>query len=118
MVAALLPAMFFYGAILCQLDFTARRMGLPAYVEGVAKPLSQLRLESVLLAVAFVVMLGGIFWFNLQPELAAWRARRCWRWSRWCFCGAAASRSATCSTRFRKPASHPPTCCSSARSPA
>ncbi len=71
MVAALLPALFFYGAILCQLDFTARRMGLPAYVEGVEKPLSELRLEAVLLAVAFIVMLGGIFWFNLQPELAA-----------------------------------------------
>ncbi len=71
MVAALLPALFFYGAILCQLDFTARRMGLPAYAEATEKPLSKLRLESALLAIAFTVMLGGIFWYNLQPELAA-----------------------------------------------
>ncbi len=71
MVAALLPALFFYGAILCQLDFTARRMGLPAYAEAAGKPLSALRLEGALLAIAFTVVLGGIFWFNLQPELAA-----------------------------------------------
>ncbi len=71
MVAALLPALFFYGAILCQLDFTARRMGLPAYAEATGKPLSALRLEGALLAIAFTVMLGGIFWYNLQPELAA-----------------------------------------------
>jgi TRAP transporter 4TM/12TM fusion protein len=71
MLAALLPALMFYGAILCQLDFTARRMGLPAFAEGAEQPLSSLGLESALLAVAFIIVLGGIFWANMQPELAA-----------------------------------------------
>jgi TRAP transporter 4TM/12TM fusion protein len=71
MLAALLPALLFYGAILCQLDFTARRMGLPAFAEGADTPLSKLGMESALLALAFIVVLGGIFWANLQPELAA-----------------------------------------------
>ncbi len=71
MLAALLPALLFYGAILCQLDFTARRMGLPAFADGAARPLASLVPESVLLAIAFAVVLGGIFWGNLQPELAA-----------------------------------------------
>ncbi len=71
MLAALLPALLFYGAILCQLDFTARRMGLPAFADGSARPLASLVPESVLLAIAFAVVLGGIFWGNLQPELAA-----------------------------------------------
>ncbi len=71
MLAALLPALLFYGAILCQLDFTARRMGLPPFADDAARPLSTLVPESVLLAIAFAVVLGGIFWGNLQPELAA-----------------------------------------------
>ncbi|MGL4637179.1 MAG: TRAP transporter permease [Beijerinckiaceae bacterium] len=71
MLAALLPAMLFYGSILCQLDFTARRMGLPPVTESIGKPLRALQRESSLLALAFVIVLGGIFWYNLQPELAA-----------------------------------------------
>ncbi len=71
MLAALLPALLFYGSTLCQLDFMARRMGLPPLAEGIGKPLGQLRRESGLLAIAFVIVLGGIFWLNLQPELAA-----------------------------------------------
>ena len=71
MLAGLLPAMLFYGATACQLDFLARRMNLPPFSEEVPRSLSSLGLESVLLIVAFVLLLGGIFWSNMPPELAA-----------------------------------------------
>jgi TRAP transporter 4TM/12TM fusion protein len=71
MTAALLPALLFYGATACQLDFMARKMGLPAYDGEADQPLSALALEGLLLLMAFVLLLGGIFWGNLPTELAA-----------------------------------------------
>jgi TRAP transporter 4TM/12TM fusion protein len=71
MLAALLPALLFYGALLCQLEFTARRMGLGPMTDGPDMRLGRLRLEGALLLLAFAIVLGGIFSFNLQPELAA-----------------------------------------------
>lgn len=71
MLAAIVPALLFYGATALQLDFTARRDGLPPFAEEAPRPLASLKLESVLLALAFLVLLGGIFWSNLTTELAA-----------------------------------------------
>ena len=71
MVAAIIPAFLFYGAILLQLEFTARKLGLPAFEEKIGRPLSSYRLEAGLLVIAFVVLLGAIFQFNLPAELAA-----------------------------------------------
>ena len=71
MIAALIPAFLFYGAIMLQLEFTARKLGLPAFNEAVGRPLSSLRLEGALLVLAFVVLLGAIFLYNLPAELAA-----------------------------------------------
>jgi TRAP transporter 4TM/12TM fusion protein len=71
MMAGLIPAFLFYGATACQLDFTARRMGLPAFSEEAPRRLRDMGLESALLLVAFVVLLGGIFVANMPPEFAA-----------------------------------------------
>jgi TRAP transporter 4TM/12TM fusion protein len=71
MTAALLPSLLFYGATACQLDFLARKMGLPVYADEAAQPLGTLALEGMLLALAFVLLLGGIFWANMPTELAA-----------------------------------------------
>jgi TRAP transporter 4TM/12TM fusion protein len=71
MAAALLPALLFYAAIACQLDFTARKMNLPPLTESAGRQLGSLALESLLLVLAFAVLMGGIFLFNMQPELAA-----------------------------------------------
>jgi TRAP transporter 4TM/12TM fusion protein len=71
MAAAILPALMFYAATALQLDFMARRMNLPPLAEAAGRPLAELGLESALLVLAFAVLLGGIFLFNLPPELAA-----------------------------------------------
>jgi TRAP transporter 4TM/12TM fusion protein len=71
MVAALIPSLLFYGALACQLDFTARRMRLPAFAEAGGLRLSAMKLESALLVLAFAMLLGGIFWAGLPTELAA-----------------------------------------------
>jgi TRAP transporter 4TM/12TM fusion protein len=71
LIAAIIPALLFYGATALQLEFMARKMGLPAFAEVMGRPLSSYRIEGALLVVAFVVLLGGIFRFNLAAELAA-----------------------------------------------
>jgi TRAP transporter 4TM/12TM fusion protein len=71
MIAAIIPALLFYGATALQLEFMARKMGLPAFQEVMGRPLSSYRIEGALLVAAFVVLLGGIFQFNLAAELAA-----------------------------------------------
>ncbi len=71
MLAALIPALLFYGATALQLEFVARRLGLPAFEEVMGRPLSSYRIEAALLALAFIVLLGAIFWFNMTAELAA-----------------------------------------------
>jgi TRAP transporter 4TM/12TM fusion protein len=72
MLAALVPALLFYLASGLQLDFTARKRGIPPLSEAGATPaLGTLRIESALLAVGFVVLLGGIFFGNLPAERAA-----------------------------------------------
>jgi TRAP transporter 4TM/12TM fusion protein len=71
MLAAIIPAFLFYAATWIQLEFVARKLGLPAFAEVMGRPLSSYRVEAFLLTVAFVVLLGGIFRYNLPAELAA-----------------------------------------------
>jgi TRAP-type uncharacterized transport system fused permease subunit len=53
------------------MEFLARRMGLPAFAEVMDRPLASYRREAAMLTLAFVVLLGGIFAFNLPAERAA-----------------------------------------------
>jgi TRAP transporter 4TM/12TM fusion protein len=71
MLAALLPILLYYVALFLQVDLTAAKAGLVAVPpEKIAPAGPTLRAGGHFL-LPFVVFLVGIFWFGLQPEIAA-----------------------------------------------
>jgi TRAP transporter 4TM/12TM fusion protein len=71
MLAALLPILLYYTALFLQVDLTAAKAGLFAVPpETIAPAWPTFRAGGHFL-LPFVVFLAGIFWFGMQPEIAA-----------------------------------------------
>ena len=68
-LAALVPALLYYAALFIQADLEAARRGITRVPEAEI-PLAREVLPGLHFVVPFVVLIGGLFWFNIQPEAA------------------------------------------------
>lgn len=71
-IAALIPAMFYYVAVFLQVDFLARRTHVSSEVigEGTPPSVAAVLRGGWLLPIPFAVLLIALFQFNLSPEMA------------------------------------------------
>ena len=70
LIAAVGPALLYYFSIYMQIDFLARRLKLPALaVEDLGSV--RTRLGYIAVVLSFAVLLGAIFFLNLEAEYAA-----------------------------------------------
>lgn len=71
MIAAFLPALLYYAALFIQVDLEAAKRGIAG------APLDRLPAVLTVLArgwhfpIPFAVLIGGLVWWNLRPEIAA-----------------------------------------------
>ncbi len=70
-IAALLPAVLYYVALFIQVDLIAARHGIKAVDTSLIPKLRRVMTMGWHYPLTFVVLIGGIFWLNLQPETAA-----------------------------------------------
>lgn len=76
LIAAIAPALLYYFSIYMQIDFLARRLKLPALaVEELGSDRTRFGIVAVL--VSFAVLLGTIFFLNVEAEYAAVYASAC-----------------------------------------
>ena len=68
-LAALVPALLYYAALFIQADLEAARRGITRVPEAEI-PLARDVLPGLHFVLPFVVLIGGLFWFNIQPEAA------------------------------------------------
>ena len=70
-LAALIPSLLFYVALYYFADLEAGRRGIAAVDPARIPPMGQVLRKGWFVIVPFVVLLGGLFAFNLRPETAA-----------------------------------------------
>ena len=70
-VAALVPALLFYIAILLQADLEAARLRIPPVAEDLILPLSRVLRSGWPFFVPFAVVIVSLFWFGLRADTAA-----------------------------------------------
>ena len=68
--AALIPAILYYVSLFAFADFEAARRGLKA-IEGERPPVSSVMMRGWFVLLPFVILIVGLFAFNLRPETAA-----------------------------------------------
>ncbi|MEX0871602.1 MAG: TRAP transporter fused permease subunit [Aquisalimonadaceae bacterium] len=71
MLAALVPILLYYVALFIQVDLLSAKMGLKAIPRAEIPPLLRTLKSGWYFPLPFVVFIGGLFAYNLQPELAA-----------------------------------------------
>ena len=69
-LAALVPALLYYGALFIQADLEAARLGISRVPES-AIPSARTVIGGLHFAFAFALLIYGLFWLNWQPERAA-----------------------------------------------
>jgi TRAP transporter 4TM/12TM fusion protein len=70
-IAATVPAILYYAALFIQADLEAAKSGIAAVSRIDVMPLRRVLLEGWYFVVPFVVLIGGLFWLNLNPDTAA-----------------------------------------------
>ena len=70
-VAALVPALLFYVAVLLQADLEAARLRIPPVAEHLIRPLSEVLRSGWPFFVPFAVVIASLFWFGLRADTAA-----------------------------------------------
>lgn len=69
-LAALLPATFYFYAVYLQISLMAERDNLGAGDDSKAKPWSVILPHAAVVVIPMAVLLGGLFWFNAPPGKA------------------------------------------------
>jgi TRAP transporter 4TM/12TM fusion protein len=70
-IAATLPAILYYGALFIQADLEAAKSNIAAVPESEVRPIGQVLRQGWYFVVPFAVLIGGLFWLNLNPDTAA-----------------------------------------------
>ena len=70
-IAAALPALLYYGALFIQADLEAAKSNIAAVSPSEVRPIAKVLKEGWYFVVPFAVLIGGLFWLNLNPDTAA-----------------------------------------------
>jgi TRAP transporter 4TM/12TM fusion protein len=71
MVAAIIPALLFYAALFIQVDLEAAKRGIVGVPRETLPSVWQVLLHGWHFVIPFVVLVGGLLWWNLEAEYAA-----------------------------------------------
>jgi TRAP transporter 4TM/12TM fusion protein len=71
MVAAIIPALLFYAALFFQVDLESAKLGILGAPRDSLPSLVQVLREGWHIPVPFLVLIGGLLWWNLEAEYAA-----------------------------------------------
>jgi TRAP transporter 4TM/12TM fusion protein len=69
--AALIPAILYYVALFIQVDLEAARTNITRVDKSRIPPVGEVFKAGWFFPIPFAVLIGGLFWLNLPPELAA-----------------------------------------------
>jgi TRAP transporter 4TM/12TM fusion protein len=70
-IAAVVPALLYYGALFIQADLEAAKHGIAAVPRSKMVPIKRVLTEGWYFPIPFAVIVFGLFSFNLSPETAA-----------------------------------------------
>ena len=70
-IAAIVPALLYYGALFIQADLEAAKNGIAAVPKSKMVPIKRVLTEGWYFPIPFAVIIFGLFSFNLSPEKAA-----------------------------------------------
>jgi TRAP transporter 4TM/12TM fusion protein len=70
-IAALLPAILYYVALFVQADLEAGRRGIGRIEEGLIPHAGRVLAQGWFFPLPFAVLIGGLFWLNQSPDMAA-----------------------------------------------
>ncbi len=70
-IAALLPAILYYYALFIQADLIAAREGIERVPEDKIPAIARVMRDGWHYPLPFVVLIGGMFWMNWSPQMAA-----------------------------------------------
>ena len=70
-IAAIVPALLYYGALFIQADLEAAKNGIAAVPRSKIAPIKRVLREGWYFPIPFAVIIFGLFSFNLSPETAA-----------------------------------------------
>jgi TRAP transporter 4TM/12TM fusion protein len=70
-IAAALPAILYYAALFIQADLEAAKSKIAAVSRADIVPLRRVLREGWYFTVPFAVLIGGLFWLNLNPDTAS-----------------------------------------------
>ena len=70
-LAALLPAILYYVALFIQVDLLAARSGIKPVDRSLIPRIGRVLIQGWHYPLAFVVLIGSLFWLNVEPETAA-----------------------------------------------
>jgi TRAP transporter 4TM/12TM fusion protein len=70
-IAAALPALLYYTALYIQADLEAAKSNIAAVDPSDVHPIGQVLKQGWYFVVPFAVLIGGLFWLNLNPDTAA-----------------------------------------------
>jgi TRAP transporter 4TM/12TM fusion protein len=71
MVAALVPALLYFLAVFIQVDLEAAKHGIKAEDSAQLPRVGRVLLDGWIFPLPFAVLLYGLFWLNMPPEMAA-----------------------------------------------
>ena len=71
MVAAVIPAILFYAALFFQVDLESAKLGIHGAPRESLPSLAQTLREGWHFPIPFLVLIGGLLWWNLEAEYAA-----------------------------------------------
>ena len=71
MVAAIIPAFLFYAALFIQVDLEAAKLGIVGMPRDTLPSVWRVLLGGWHFVIPFVVLVGGLLWWNLEAEYAA-----------------------------------------------
>jgi len=70
-LAALVPAILYYVALFIQVDLVAARNGIKPVDQALIPRIGRVLVMGWHYPLAFVVLIGTLFWFNMEPETSA-----------------------------------------------
>jgi TRAP transporter 4TM/12TM fusion protein len=71
MIAAIIPAFLFYAALFIQVDLESAKLGILGAPRESLPSLSKVLREGWHFLIPFIVLVGGLLWWNLEAEYAA-----------------------------------------------